>query len=336
MQTRKLGFSDLHLTTVGLGTWAIGGGDWYWGWGPQNYQESIDTIHRALDLGINWMDSAAAYGLGRSEELIAKAIKGRRDEVIIATKCGLIWDENDRTADVTPRLKADSVRREAENSLHRLNVETIDLYQIHWPTPDEDIEEAWDVIADLVKEGKVRYAGVSNFNVAQLKRIQPIHPVASLQPEYSMLKRGVEKELLAYCAANEIGVIAYSPLRSGILTDGFGPERLAAMSDDDWRQRDADFQEPSASVNVAFVKKLRQIAKREERPLSHLAIAWVLARSEVTAAIVGARRPSQIESSAPAADWQISDEIITEVEALLTEREAKLAEEGVETPESLR
>ena len=151
-----------------------------------------------------------------------------------------------------------------------------------------------------------------------------------------MLKRGVEKELLAYCAANEIGVIAYSPLRSGILTDGFGPERLAAMSDDDWRQRDADFQEPSASVNVAFVKKLRQIAKREERPLSHLAIAWVLARSEVTAAIVGARRPSQIESSAPAADWQISDEIITEVEALLTEREAKLAEEGVETPESLR
>ncbi len=336
MQKRKLGFSDLHLTTVGLGTWAIGGGDWYWGWGPQDVQESIDTIHRALDLGINWMDSAAAYGLGRSEELIAKAIKGRRDEVIVATKCGLVWDENDRTADVTPRLKADSVRREAENSLRRLNVETIDLYQIHWPTPDEDIEEAWGVIADLVKEGKVRYAGVSNFNVAQLKRIQPIHPVASLQPEYSMLKRGVEKELLAYCAANEIGVIAYSPLRSGILTDGFGPERLAAMSDDDWRQRDADFQEPSVSVNVAFVDKLRQIALREERPLSHLAIAWVLARPEVTAAIVGARRPSQIERSAPAADWKISSKTIAEIKTLLAERETNLAEAGVEAPESLR
>lgn len=336
MQTRKLGFSDLHLTTVGLGTWAIGGGDWYWGWGPQDFQESMDTIHRALDLGINWMDSAAAYGLGRSEEFIAKAIKDRRDKVIIATKCGLVWDENNRSADVTPRLKADSVRREAEDSLRRLNVETIDLYQIHWPTPEEDIEEAWGVIADLVKEGKVRYGGVSNFNVEQLKRIQPIHPVASLQPEYSMLKRGAERELLAYCEANDIGVIAYSPLRSGILTEGFGPERLAAMSDDDWRRRDSDFQEPSASVNVEFVGKLRQIAKREERPLSHLAIAWVLARPEITAAIVGARRPSQIESSVPAADWQISDEIIAEVEALLTEREAKLAEEGVETPESLR
>lgn len=336
MQTRKLGFSDLHLTTVGLGTWAIGGGDWYWGWGPQDFQESMDTIHRALDLGINWMDSAAAYGLGRSEEFIAKAIKDRRDKVIIATKCGLVWDENNRSADVTPRLKADSVRREAEDSLRRLNVETIDLYQIHWPTPEEDIEEAWGVIADLVKEGKVRYGGVSNFNVEQLKRIQPIHPVASLQPEYSMLKRGAERELLAYCEANDIGVIAYSPLRSGILTDGFGPKRLAAMSDDDWRRRDSDFQEPSASVNVEFVEKLRQIAQREERPLSHLAIAWVLARPEITAAIVGARRPSQIESSVPAADWQISDEIIAEVEALLTEREAKLAEEGVETPESLR
>ncbi|MCA9930985.1 MAG: aldo/keto reductase [Anaerolineales bacterium] len=336
MQTRKLGFTDLHLTTVGLGTWAIGGGDWYWGWGPQDYKESVDTIHRALDLGINWMDSAAAYGLGRSEELIAKAIRGRRDEVIIATKCGLVWDENDRTADVTPRLKAASVRREAEDSLRRLNVEMIDLYQIHWPTPEEDIEEGWGVIADLVKEGKVRYAGVSNFNVEQLKRIQPIHPVASLQPEYSMLKRGAENELLAYCAANDIGVIAYSPLRSGILTDGFGLERLATMSDDDWRQRDADFQEPSASVNVAFVEKFRQIARREKRPLSHLAIAWVLARPEVTAAIVGARRPSQIESSAPAADWQLSAELMAEIESLLAERETKLVEAGVEAPESLR
>ena len=221
----QLGGPKLYLTTVGLGTWAIGGGNWYWGWGPQDDAQSIATIQRSIDLGINWMDSAAAYGLGYSEELIGKAVAGRRDDVIIATKCGLVW-EGDTAGDVTPRLKANSVRREAEDSLRRLGVETIDLYQIHWPDPDEDLEEAWTEIAKLVQEGKVRYAGICNASVEQLKRIQAIHPVASLQPEYSMLKRGAEEELLPYCADNGIGVVTYSPLRSGILTEKFGRQRL--------------------------------------------------------------------------------------------------------------
>lgn len=336
MQKRKLGFTELSLTTVGLGTWAIGGGDWYWGWGPQDDAESIATIQRAIDLGINWMDSAAAYGLGRSEELIGKAIAGRRDEVIIATKCGLIWDEDKPTEDVTPRLKAQSVRQEAEDSLRRLGVEVIDLYQIHWPNPDEDLEEGWTEIAKLVQEGKVRYAGICNASVEQLKRIQAIHPVASLQPEYSMLKRGVETEILAYCAANDIGVVAYSPLRSGILTDGFSQERLEAITANDWRQRDPDFQEPRAQINLDFVEKLRAVAASVDLPLAQLATAWVIARPEVTSAIVGARRPKQIESSAPAGDLQLSPETMEQIEMLLAERDRRLEEAGAFASESLR
>ena len=336
MQKRKLGYTDLHLSAVGLGTWAIGGGNWYWGWGPQDDADSIATIQRALDLGVNWVDSAAAYGLGYSEELIGKAIAGRRDEVIVATKCGLVWDSDNPTEDVTPRLKADSVRREAEQSLRRLGVETIDLYQIHWPDPDEDLEEGWSAIAKLVQEGKVRYAGICNASVEQLKRVQPIHPVASLQPEYNMLKRGAEEELLPYCAANEIGVVGYSPLRSGILTDKFGRERLEAMAENDWRLRDPDFQEPRAELNVAFVHQLRPIAHSIGQPVSRLAIAWALARPEMTSAIVGARRPDQIEVSAPAADLQLAPEIMAQMEALLAERDEELDAAGAFASESLR
>jgi aryl-alcohol dehydrogenase-like predicted oxidoreductase len=335
MQKRKLGTTDLNLSVIGLGTWAIGGGNWYWGWGPQDDAESIATIQRAIDLGINWMDSAAAYGLGYSEELIGKAIAGRRDEVIIATKCGLVW-EGDTTGDVTPRLKADSVRREAEDSLRRLNVETIDLYQIHWPDPDEDLEEAWTEIAKLVQEGKVRYAGICNASVEQLKRLQAIYPVASLQPEYSMLKRGSERELLPYCADNGIGVVSYSPLRSGILTDNFGRERLDALTADDWRQRDPDFQEPRAEINVAFNQKLHAVAEGIDQPMSQLAIAWVLARPEITSAIVGARRPGQIQVSAPAGDLQLTAEIMAQIEVLLAERDKDLEAAGAFAAESLR
>lgn len=335
MQKRKLGNSDLNLSAIGLGTWAIGGGNWYWGWGPQDDAESVMTIQRAIDLGINWIDSAAAYGLGYSEELIGRAIAGRRDEVIVATKCGLIWGD-DPTEDVTPSLKADSVRREAEDSLRRLGVEAIDLYQIHWPNPDEDLEEGWSEIAKLVQEGKVRYAGICNASVEQLKRIQAIHPVASLQPEYSMLKRGAEEDLLPYCAANGIGVVGYSPLRSGILTDNFGRARLDAMTANDWRQRDPDFQEPRAEINVEFVKKMRVVAESIEQPLSQLAIAWVLARLEVTSAIVGARRPGQIEVSAPAGDLQLAPEVMAQIEALLAERDKELAAAGAFASESLR
>jgi aryl-alcohol dehydrogenase-like predicted oxidoreductase len=319
MQTRKLGYSDLHLTTVGLGTWAIGGGGWAHGWGPQDDAESMAAIRRALGLGINWIDTAAVYGLGHSEEIIGRALAGWRDEVIIATKCSLVWEEGSTTP--YGRLKAESVRREAEASLRRLNVEVIDLYQIHWPDPDEDVEEAWGVIADLIREGKVRYGGVSNFSVEQLKRVQVIHPVASLQPPYSMLRRDIEEDLLPYCAANGIGAIVYSPMQAGLLTGKFTRERVANLPDDDWRKRNSRFQEPDLSTNLAFVEKLRPIAERNGRTVAQLVIAWVLRRPEVTAAIVGARRPSQIEETAPAGDWVLSAEDVAEIDALLAERE---------------
>jgi aryl-alcohol dehydrogenase-like predicted oxidoreductase len=331
MQTRKLGYSDLHLTTVGLGTWAIGGGGWAYGWGPQDDSESMAAIRRALGLGINWIDTAAVYGLGHSEEIIGRAIPstgsghraGRRDEVIIATKCGLVWDKGSTTP--YGRLTAESVRAECEASLKRLNVEAIDLYQIHWPHDEEHLEEAWSTIADLIREGKVRYGGVSNFSVEQLKRVQAIHPVASLQPPYNMLRRGIEEELLAYCAANDIGVIAYSPMQAGLLTGKFTKERIANLPDDDWRKRNSHFQEPELSANLALVEKLRPIAERNGRTVAQLAIAWVLRRSEVTAAIVGARRPSQIEETVPAGDWVLSEEDVAEIDALLVERERALA-----------
>lgn len=318
MQTRRLGATDLHLTTVGLGTWAIGGGGWQWAWGPQDDADSIAAIRHGLDLGINWIDTAAAYGVGHAEEVVGRAIAGRRDEVIIATKCGLVWDEG--STDVYGRLKADSVRREAEASLRRLNVDVIDLYQIHWPNPDTDIEEAWEAIAGLVRDGKVRYAGASNFSVAQIERVQPIHPVASLQPPYSMLERGIEQELLPSCAANNIGVIAYSPMQSGLLTGKLTRERVANMPDDDWRKRDGHFQEPELSANLALVEELRPVAERNGKTVAQLAVAWVLRRPEVTAAIVGARHPQQIEETIVAGEWVLSPEEIAEIEGLLAGR----------------
>jgi aryl-alcohol dehydrogenase-like predicted oxidoreductase len=324
MQTRKLGYTDLHLTTVSLGTWAIGGPNWSHGWGPQDDADSIATVQQALDLGINWIDTAAAYGLGHAEEIVGEAIADRGDEVIIATKCGIVWDDGSK--EISFRLKADSLRREVENSLNRLGVEVIDLYQIHYPIPDEDLEEGWAEIARLIKEGKVRYAGISNNSVEQLQRIQEIHPVASIQPHYNMLKRKPEEDLLAYCADNEIGVVAYSPLRSGILTDQFGRRRLGTMAENDWRRGDSDFQEPRVTINIEFTEKLRDIAANIDQPLSNLAVAWVLARPEVTSAIVGARRRDQIENTAPGGDLQLSPQILTQIEALLAEREKELAE----------
>jgi len=315
MRTRKLGYSDLHLTTVGLGTWAVGG-PWQWGWGPQDDAESIAAIHRALELSINWIDTAPAYGVGHSEEIVGRAIAGRRDEVIVATKCGLVWEEGSTT--VTGRLTAPSVRAECEASLRRLQVEAVDLYQIHWPHDEEHLEEAWATIADLIREGKVRYAGVSNFSVEQIRRVQAIHPVASLQPPYSMLERGVEEELLPFCAANAIGVVAYSPMQAGLLTGKYTRERIAALPDDDWRKmRSHHFHEPALSANLELIEGLRPIAARHGRTLAQLAIAWVLRRPEVTAAIVGARRPSQIEETVPAGDWELSAEDLAAVDALM-------------------
>ncbi|GAB4201630.1 MAG: aldo/keto reductase [Roseiflexaceae bacterium] len=320
MQTRQLGFTDLHLTTIGFGTYALGGGEWQWGWGPQDDEDSVAAIRRAFDLGVNWIDTAPAYGLGRAEEIVGRAIAGRRNELAVATKCGLAWDEG--SPNVYGRLKADSIRRELDASLRRLRVDHIDLYQIHWPNPDEDIEEAWGVIAEAVQAGKVRYAGVSNFSVAQLQRAQAIHPVASLQPPYSMLERGVEEELLGYCAANRIGVVVYSPMQTGLLTGTFSHQRLAALPDNDFRKHnDPHFQEPALSANLALVEGLRPIAARNGRSVAQLAIAWVLHRPEVTSAIVGARRPSQIEETVAAGDWNLSAEDAAEIEELLERRE---------------
>jgi aryl-alcohol dehydrogenase-like predicted oxidoreductase len=317
MQTRQLGRSDLNLTTVGLGTWAIGGGDWDFGWGPQDDKESIAAIRRALDLGINWIDTAAIYGLGHAEEIVAKAITGRRDEVIVATKCGLRW----RSGSTTPfgQLDAESVREEAEASLKRLNTEVIDLYQIHWPNPDKDIEEAWTAIAKLLEQGKVRYAGVSNFNVTQLKRVQAIHPITSLQPPYNMLERGVEDEVLEYCVANHIGIVVYSPMKAGLLTGKYTKERVANLPDGDWRRGSDEFKEPRLSVNLNLIKQLKPIAERNDISLGQLAIAWVLRRPEVTAAIVGARRPQQIEETIEAGDQMLSQQDIEQIQNLLEE-----------------
>ena len=320
MRKRKLGYTDLELTTVGLGTWAIGG-PWQWGWGPQDDRDSIATIQRALDLGINWIDTAAVYGLGHSEEIVGRAIAGRRDQVIIATKCGLVWNEK---GNVFGRLKAWSVRQELEASLRRLNVDVIDLYQIHWPNPAEDIEEAWEEMARAVEQGKVRYIGVSNFSVEQIKRVQKIHPVASLQPPYSMLRREIEADLLPFCAENQIGVIAYSPLASGLLTGRFTRERLQQLPPDDWRRRSPAFNEPELTANLELVDKLKEIATRYNRTMAELAIAWVLRRPEVTSAIVGARHPEQIEETAPAGDWELPQDVLDEIERLLEERARRL------------
>jgi aryl-alcohol dehydrogenase-like predicted oxidoreductase len=320
MQTRKLGNTDLHLTTVGFGAWAIGGGHWEFGWGPQEDTDSVNAIHKALNLGLNWIDTAAAYGLGHSEEVVAKAIQGKRDEVIIATKCGLVW-EDPQSGKISNRLKAWSVRKEAEDSLRRLQLEAIDLYQIHWPVPDEDIEESWAEIAKLVQEGKVRYAGVSNFSVSQLQRVQPIHPVASLQPPYNMFERGFEEELLDYCREQGIGVVAYSPMASGFLTGKYTREKINAMPQEDWRvSRNSHFQEPELSANLEAVEELTGIARRFERSLGELAVAWTLRHPEVTSAIVGARRPNQIAQIAPAGDWELDEDTIEEIEGVLQER----------------
>jgi len=321
MRKRKLGWTDLELTVIGFGSWALGGGGWESGWGPQDDEESIAAIHRALDLGINWIDTAAVYGLGHSEEIIAKALRGMSEKPIIATKCGLVWNEK---GEVFGCLKRDSIRKEVEDSLRRLEVEVIDLYQIHWPDPDPDIEEAWSTMADLVKEGKIRYAGVSNFNVGQMKRIEKIHPIASLQPPYSMIMRDIEKEILPYCAEKNMGVIVYSPMQKGLLTGKFTPERVKNLPPDDHRRSDPQFSEPLLSINLELVEKLKPIAEKHGRTLAQLAIAWVLRRPEVTAAIVGTRRPSQIEETFPAGDWELAAEDIEAIEKLLQEREEKI------------
>ncbi|MBM4027385.1 MAG: aldo/keto reductase [Planctomycetes bacterium] len=321
MQTRQLGSTDLVLTTVGLGTWAMGG-PWEYGWGPQDDGEAVAAILAALEAGINWIDTAPAYGLGHSEELVGQALRQTRHRPIIATKCGILWNER---KEKVVHLKRDSIRRECHASLQRLGVERIDLYQMHWPDPPQDIEEAWEEMARLADEGKVRYLGACNFTVEQIERVGRIYPVASLQPPYSMLRRDVEKELLGYCAAHTIGVVAYSPMQRGLLTGKFSHARLAALAPDDHRLRAPEFQEPAFSAALELVEGLKKTAERHGRTVAQLAVSWVLRRPEVTAAIVGARRPSQIAETVGAADWNLSRQDIDEIETLLAQREKKLA-----------
>lgn len=311
MQTRQLGNSDLQITPIGFGAWALGGGGWQYGWGPQDDNESTGAIQRALDLGINWIDTAPIYGLGRSETVVGRAIKGRATRPYIFTKCAMTWDDNKK---IIMNLKADSVRREVEASLRRLDVDVIDLYQIHWPNPDPDIEEGWSMMAKLKEEGKVRYIGVSNFNVAQLERAGKIAPVTSLQPPYSILERYIEKEILPYTKEHNIGVIGYSPMKSGLLTGKMTRERIAAMPDDDWRRNSRDFQDPRLTKNLALVELLREIAARHGRSPAEAAIAWTLNNPAITAAIVGARNSQQVEGFIGAMTFRLAADEVAEIE----------------------
>ncbi len=314
MEKRKLGNSDLQLTRLGLGAWAIGGPGYKFGWGPQDDKESIAAIRKALDSGINWIDTAAVYGLGHSEEMVARALEGVAHKPYVFTKCERVWNEQ---REISGSLKAESLRRECEASLRRLKVDVIDLYQIHWPQPEEDVEEGWSTLAKLKEEGKVRNIGLSNFSVGQMKRAQAIARITSLQPPYSMLARGVEAETLPYCAEQNIGVIVYSPMRSGLLSGAMSRERAAALPENDWRHRDADFQEPKLSRNLELVELLRAIGKPHGRTPGEVAIAWTLRNPAVTAAIVGLRNPGQIAGVIGAADLHLSDGEVKKIDGFL-------------------
>jgi aryl-alcohol dehydrogenase-like predicted oxidoreductase len=315
MQTRKLGNSNLHITRVGYGAWAIGGSGWQFAWGSQDDSESIAAIHRALELGVNWIDTAAVYGLGHSEEVVGRALKEWRGSTpYVFTKCGL---RGDAKGEVHKVLSAESIRSEVENSLRRLSVDTIDLYQIHWP-PDPDspeLEEGWSTLANLKREGKVRWIGVSNFNVEQLQRAQAIAPVTSLQPRYSLVHREVEDEIMPYCLSEGIGVIVYSPMASGLLTGAMTRQRASALPKDDWRRGHPDFTEPNLSHNLALVERMQDIADRHSRSVGEVAIAWTLGHPAVTGAIVGARNARQAEGVMSAGELHLTDAEVNEIEA---------------------
>jgi len=315
MQMRKLGNSDLHITRVGYGAWAIGGSGWQFAWGSQDDNESVAAIHRALELGVNWIDTAAVYGLGHSEEVVGRALKDwRGSRPYVFTKCGL---RGDAKGEVQKVLSADSIRGEVEDSLRRLSVDVIDLYQIHWP-PDPDsaaLEEGWSTLADLKREGKVRWIGVSNFNVQELRRAQAIAPMTSLQPRYSLVHREIEDEILPYCLSEGIGVIVYSPMASGLLTGAMTRERAARLPKDDWRRRHPDFTEPNLSHNLALVEHMREIANSHNRFVGAVAVAWTLQHPAVTGAIVGARNARQAEDVMCAAELNLTDEEVSEIEA---------------------
>ncbi len=320
---RQLGNSDMQLTAIGFGAWAIGGGDWQYGWGSQDDRDSVEAIRRALDLGINWIDTAAVYGLGHSEEIVARALEGRAKKPFVFTKCSMVWSQDGQEkARISHSLKRDSIRKELEASLRRLKMDAVDLYQVHWPDPEPDIEEGWETLAKLKEEGKARYIGVSNFSVAQMERICRIAPITALQPPYSMLNRAVEQEILPYCEQHKIGVINYSPMVSGLLTGAMTAERVAKMQADDWRRNNVRFQEPQLSRNLRLVELLREIGKPYGRSPGEVAIAWTLRQPAVTAAIVGARSAKQVDGIIGAATFRLKPEETVRVEEFLTENPA--------------
>ena len=317
MEQRQLGNSDLFITPIGVGAWAMGGGGWSFSWGPQEDQDSIAAIHEALDQGINWIDTAAVYGLGHSEETVAAALQGRSNRPYVFTKCELVWNNK---GEISQSLKAESIRRECEASLRRLKLDVIDLYQLHWPFPEEDIEEGWTEMLRLKQEGKARHVGVSNFNVEHMKRAQKIAPITSLQPPYSILRRDVEAEILPYAQRTNIGVIVYSPMQAGLLSGAMTRERIARFAPEDWRRTNAQFQEPLLTRNLHVAALLAEIGKHHNRAAGEVAIAWTLRHPAVVGAIVGVRSPKQVQGIMGAAEFRLSQPEIDEIELALREQ----------------
>jgi aryl-alcohol dehydrogenase-like predicted oxidoreductase len=311
LNTQQLGTTGLEITRVGFGAWAIGGGNWEFGWGPQDDDDSIEAIHRALELGVNWIDTAAAYGFGRSELVVGRALEGLDERPYVFTKASLLEGPGRQ---VVHSLERESILREAEASLERLRVDALDLYQIHWPIPDENIEEGWSALAELKEQGLVRHIGVSNFSVEQLCRIRQIAPVETLQPQYSLVERGAEDDILPFAEREEIGVIVYSPMASGLLTGRMTRERIAGLAEDDWRKHDPRFNEPQLSQHLALVERLQTVADRHGTSSGAVAVAWTLRNPAVDGAIAGFRRPDQLDPILEAANLQLTDDDVDELE----------------------
>ncbi len=314
MQKKQLGNSDLNITSVGFGAWAIGGSGWEFGWGPQDDDESIEAIHRALEIGINWIDTAAVYGCGHSEEVVAKALDNWEGEnPYIFTKCILQWDDNGK---IFQNYKPEAIRRECDDSLRRLNTDVIDLYQLHWPPAKDEtlIDAALEMMARLKEEGKVRWIGVSNFNMKQMNRAQTICPITSLQPPYSLINRNIEADILPYCMEQNIGVIVYSPMASGLLTGSMTRERIKNLPDDDWRLNWDEFKELKITKNLELAEKLKEIGKTQNRTAGEIAISWTLKHPAVTGAIVGVRSAGQVDGVMKAGEFELNDDEVNALE----------------------
>jgi len=322
MKLKQLGNSDMQITPLGVGAWAMGGGGWTFGWGKQDDNDSVAAIHAALDAGMNWIDTAAVYGLGHSEQVVAQALKGRTKRPYVFTKCELVWNKR---GEISGSLKAESIRREIEASLKRLHIDVIDLYQIHWPDPPEDIEEGWRTLAELKKEGKVRWIGVSNFNVEQMDGARKIAPITSLQPPYSIIKPEIQNETLSYCAQNNIGVIVYSVMQSGLLTGAMTRERIANFPKDDFRKSlNPNFEEPVLTRNLELAELLRDIGHRHGRTAGEVAIAWALRRPEITGAIIGIRSAKQVAGIIGAMEFRLGSQEIEEIRTVMKSWQKKM------------